>query len=159
MKLETQHILIVSNEPWGDVWYSKHNWAFELSKKNNVFFINPPSNWKLSNLWNFKIKIEDYTEKLQILNYQNVLPYTRFNLMHQFNNFIVSKKIKKWLLKHLHRDYIFWTFDPYRFSNPKLFSPLFSIYFIADKYDLKREISLIRNTDYFITVSSVLTDN
>ena len=159
MKLENQNILIVSNEPWGDIWYSKHNWAFELSKKNNVFFINPPSNWKLSNLWNFKIKIEDYTEKLQILNYQNVLPYTRFNLMHQFNNFIVSKKIKKWLLKHQHRDYIFWTFDPYRFSNPKLFSPLFSIYFLADKYDLKREISLIQNTDYFITVSSVLTDN
>lgn len=158
MKLENQILLIVSNEPWGDVWYSKHNWAYELSKKNKVLFINPPIKWKFSNLWLFDIKIENYTKNLKILNYQNTLPFTRFSLIYKLNNLIVSKKIKKWLLNNNYKKYIFWTFDPYRFSNPKLLSPLFSIYFIADKYDLNRELTLIRNTDYFITVSKKLTD-
>ena len=34
MKLENQTILVTSNEPWGDLWYSKQNYAYELSKKN-----------------------------------------------------------------------------------------------------------------------------
>ncbi len=74
MKLENQTLLVISNEPWGDIWYSKHNWAYELSKKNKVFFINPPIKWKISNLWSFKICIDDYNESLQVLGYQkNVL--------------------------------------------------------------------------------------
>lgn len=157
MKLESQTILIVSNEPWGDVWYSKHNWAYELSKKNQVFFINPPTNWKLSNLWGLKINISSYTESLQILKYQNILPYTRFSILYKLNNFLVSKRIKRWLQKNGLNNYIFWTFDPYRFSNPKLLSPLFSIYFIADKYQTKKENVLISNIDYFISVSNELT--
>ena len=157
MKLENQILLVISNEPWGEIWYSKHNWAYELSKKNQVFFINPPTNWKLSNLWGLKINISSYTESLQILKYQNILPYTRFKLLYKLNNFLISKKIKKWMQEKNYKDYIFWTFDPYRFSNPKILSPLFSIYFIADKYQTKKEHDLINNVDYFISVSAELT--
>lgn len=57
------------------------------------------------------------------------------------------------------KNYIFWTFDPYRFSNPQLFSPLLSIYFIADKYQIKKEYDLISNTHHFISVSAELTKN
>jgi glycosyltransferase involved in cell wall biosynthesis len=157
MKLANQTILIVSNEPWGEIWYSKHNWAFELSKKNQVFFINPPTNWKLSNLWNSKIGVSSYTKSLSIFNYQNILPYTRFSVLYKLNNFLVSKKIKKWMQENNFKDYIFWTFDPYRFSNPKLLSPICSIYFIADKYQTKKEYDLINNVDYFISISVELT--
>lgn len=156
MRLEDQTILIVSNEPWGVIWYSKHNWAYELSKKNKVFFINPPSKWKLSNLWSFKISIEDYSESLQVLGYQNSLPFTRFGLIYKLNNFIVSKKIKKWLQENNYKDYIFWTFDPYRFSNPKLLSPLFSIYFRVDKYRIKKEKTLLKNIDKLVVTSKEL---
>lgn len=158
MKLENQTILIVSNEPWGDVWYSKHNWAFELSKKNQVFFINPPKKWNWKNLFNSFISTEKYTDSLQILNYYNLLPYTRFQLIYKINNFIVSKKIKNWFSSHNIKKYIFWTFDPYRLSNPKLLSPLLSIYFIADKYNIKREFELIKNVNFFFSISSVLTE-
>lgn len=157
MKLENQNILIFSNEPWGDVWYSKHNWAFELSKKNNVFFINPPKKWCLKNL--FKISITSYTERLKILNYNNLLPFTRIGWLYQINNFIISKRIKKFLFKNNCNEFIFWTFDPYRCTNPKLFSPKFAIYFIADKYQTQKEKELISNTDFFITVSKELTNN
>lgn len=158
MKLENQIILIVSNEPWGDVWYSKHNWAFELAKKNKVFFIDPPKKWHWKNLFSSFISTKKYTEKLQILAYTNALPFTRFSLIYYINNFIISNRLKKWFSENQISNYIFWTFDPYRFSNPKLLSPLFSIYFIADKYTIKREFDLIKNVDFFFSVSNVLTE-
>lgn len=156
MKLENQIILIVSNEPWGDIWYSKHNWAYELSKKNKVLFINPPIKWKFSNLWHFKICLDDYNESLKVLGYQNILPLTRFSLIYKLNNFIVSKKIKKWLLNNNYKKYIFWTFDPYRFSNPQLFSPLLSIYFRVDKYRVQKEKILLKNIDKLVVTSKEL---
>jgi len=149
-------ILIVSNEPWGDIWYSKQNWAYELSKKNKVFFINPQIKWKFSNLWSFKICLDNYSESLQVLGYQNILPFTRFSLIYKLNNFIVSKKIKKWLKNNNHEKYIFWTFDPYRFSNPQLFSPLLSIYFRVDKYRVQKEKILLKNIDKLVVTSKEL---
>jgi hypothetical protein len=158
MKLENQTILIVSNEPWGDVWYSKHNWAFELAKKNNVFFINPPKKWTWKNFLGSFISTKKYTENLQILNYNNTLPFTRFSIIYHINNIIISYRLKNWFSKNNITSYIFWTFDPYRLSNPKLLNPLFSIYFIADKYTIKREFELIKNVDFFFSVSNVLTE-
>jgi hypothetical protein len=158
MKLENQTILIFSNEAWGDIWYSKHNWAFELSKKNKVFFINPPGKWQLNNLL-LRVSTFNYSKNLTILSYNNILPFSRFNLIFKINNFFVSKLLKKWLHKIKVSNYIFWTFDPYRFTNPNLLSPLFSIYFIADKYQTKHEKEVIKNVDFLISVSKSLTSH
>lgn len=32
-------------EPWGDMWYSKHHYAAELSKCRIEYFISPPDKW------------------------------------------------------------------------------------------------------------------
>ena len=158
MKLENQNILIVSNETWGDIWYSKHNWANELSSKNKVYFLNPPMKWKFANIFHTSIKTLNYTDNLTIVNYNNILPLTRFEFIYSINDFLITLLLKKWFSVNNIKNYIFWTFDPYRFSNPKLLKPKFSIYFIADKYNIKREFKLIRNIDYFFTISSVLTE-
>ena len=55
MKSNGQTIFIISNEHWGPVWYSKHHYANELSASNIVYFINPPSKWKFTNLFSFGI--------------------------------------------------------------------------------------------------------
>ena len=55
MKLEDQPILVVSNEPWGEVWFSKHNYAFELSRKNRVLFVDPPKRWRPANVFSLRI--------------------------------------------------------------------------------------------------------
>lgn len=156
MKFENRNILIISNEPWGDVWYSKHNWAFELSKKNSVIFVNPPSKWGITNILENKISTFEYLPNIKILNYQNILPYTRFSFFYRINNFLISRKLRKWLQKNDFRDYIIWTFDPFRLTNPKLLSPLFSIYHIADKYRIKKENELLKNVDYIFTISKTL---
>ncbi len=155
MKLINKTILIISNEPWGDIWYSKHNWAFELSKNNKVFFVNPPKKWKFSNLFTSNVSINNYTDNLYILNYNNRLPYTRFNILFKINEFLVFKSLKK-IFKN-EKDIVFWTFDPYRLINPKKMNLLTSIYFIADKYQIQREKQLINNVENILSVSKELT--
>jgi hypothetical protein len=157
MKLRDKTILIVSNEPWGDIWYSKHNWAFELSKDNLVYFINPPKKWKFSHLFNRKPSISNYSENLKILNYYNNLPFTRFKMIFKINERIICKVINKAINNK--ENLIFWSFDPYRFSRPQLFNPIKSIYFRVDEYIVKREKTLVNNVDYVIVSSSELLQN
>jgi len=156
MQLKNKCILIISNEPWGDIWYSKHNWAFELSKDNLVYFVNPPKRWKLSHLFNKGIKVDNYTESLKIFNYNNRLPFTRFDFLFKLNENIIYKTLNAFFKDK--KNIIFWSFDPYRLINPKKINKLFSIHFIADKYLMKREVELVNNSDYHITVSKELSD-
>ena len=156
MELKNKTILIVSNEPWGDIWYSKHNWAYELSKNNLVFFINPPKRWRISNLFKKGIKIIDYNKNLKIFNYNNKLPFTRYKLFFNLNERIIYKTINEYFKQY--NNIIFWTFDPYRLINPQKVKKNLSIYFIADKYLTKREATLIENSDYIISISKDLTD-
>lgn len=157
MKLKNKTILITSNEPWGDIWYSKHNWAFELSKNNEVYFINPPKRWSPKGTFNNKFIIEDYGKNLKILNYSNRLPYTRYDIPFYLNEKLVYKLINKFFKNS--NEIIFWSFDPYRLINPQKLNLTEKIYFIADRYEIKREFKLINNVDFIISVSPELTKN
>jgi hypothetical protein len=155
-KLEHQTILIISNEPWGDMWYSKHNWANELSKNNKVFFINPPEKWNLKHLLSSNIVLTDYSESLSIIDYNNRLPFTRNEIIFRVNEFFTTKSILK---KIKSKNIIFWSFDPYRFSSPQLFKPLLSIFFRVDIFLLThREKRLINNVNAVIVTAKELLD-
>jgi hypothetical protein len=146
IKLEKQTILVISNEPWGEMWFSKHNWANELSQKNIVYFINSPKKWTLRNLFSSNVDISKYSNSLNIITYNNTLPFTRFGIIFKWNESIVVKSITKKLKKD--SGFIFWSFDPYRFSSPQLFKPLKSIFFRVDIFLFKkRERRLINNVD------------
>ncbi len=44
MEFKNKTILLVSPEPWGHIFVSKHHYAVHLGKRGNkVFFLNPPS--------------------------------------------------------------------------------------------------------------------
>lgn len=157
MILENQNILIISNEPWGDIWYSKHNWAYELSKrKNNVFFINSPKKWSIKGLFSTCIKKYNYSSHLIIIDYENRLPLTRFRLISKLNEYLVSNSLKKWLKTQNIRSYLFWSFDPYRFLNPKLLNPEKSIYMRVDRYQTPTEFELLKNIDSVIVTAEEL---
>ncbi len=156
-KLQEKSILIISNEPWGDIWYSKHNWAYELSRKNKVLFINPPERWSFKDFFSCKIKIEKYSDSLLSVNYNNRLPFTRFEFIFQLNELLITKALKKWMDTNDINNRIFWSFDPYRFSNPKSFNPIKSIFFRVDIFLLKqREKRLIKNVDAVIVTANEL---
>lgn len=154
MKLENQHIIIVSNEPWGDVWFSKHNYAHELSKKNTVIFINPTCKWKFSNLYT-KIRIESISSNLSVLHYQNILPSINFTLF-RFNDYLITVRIRQKLKKLGFSNSIFWSFDPYRIVKPRRLSISKTILHIVDLFDYTHwgEQSLIDQSDYCIFVSN-----
>lgn len=156
MKLENQNILIISNEPWGDIWYSKQNWAYELSKKNKVFFINAPIKWTLKGLFSSYIRTEKYSENLTIINYENRLPLTRFKSISRINEYLICTSLKRWFKTKGIKNYIFWTFDPYRFANPKLLNPIRSIYMRVDKYYMSTERDLLKNIDCVIVTAEEL---
>jgi len=157
--LKNRTILITSNEPWGDVWYSKHNWAYELSRNNQVFFINPPPRWSLKNLFQFRVNVQSYSSSLKILTYNNRFPFTRFKIIYDINNFIVCRNLKKWFTNKNIINYIFWAFDPYRLTKPQLLAPIKSLYFRVDKIHkgfIQQEKDFIENVNHLIVTSPEL---
>lgn len=143
--------MIISNEPWGDIWFSKHHYATELSRWHNVFFIDPADVWRPGNLVDKTIHFETLSPSLQIIRYKNFLPYHFL----KFNNRIVSKRIRKALeSKGVKVDW-FWTFDPQRLFDPQLFKVKKSIFHVVDKYQFKHpaEVLLHKNVNGFVIVS------
>lgn len=132
MKLQGENILIVSNEPWGDVWFSKHNYAWELSKNNIVYFINSPSNWKFSNLFSKNFNIEVVNKNLSVVNIQNFLP-SSFNFLKEINNYIACKRLLKFLPGFKSGKFILWNFTPLFLFRPNLLPLKTSIFHIVDQ--------------------------
>lgn len=133
MKLENQVILIVSNEGWGKTWYSKHNYAWELSKKNLIYFINPPLKFNPFNIFKKNIVELKITNNLYALTYKNILP-VRFEFLRILNEKYVFKKIDNFLKRKKISHPIFWTFDPIRLSSPEILNPRKIILHLVDKY-------------------------
>lgn len=160
MKLENQNILIVSNEPWGDIWYSKHNYANELSKKNKVVFLNPPRPFKLTNFLNFKIQETIISPSLTVLQYPNMLPVSLLGLW-RLNDKIILKRLHSFFEKKNIRELIFWTFDPIRLHLPKLLKPKKTILHIVDAYlfSYTSEVILAKSADLILCVSEKIAEN
>lgn len=159
MKLEDQNILIVSNEPWGDFWYSKHNYANELSKKNKVYFLNPPRSFA-DNLFKSKITSEIVSPNLTVLEYANVLPVSLLNFW-KLNDIIVLKRLKKFFQEKGIANVIFWTFDPIRLAFPELLKPKQIVLHIVDEYlfQYRSETILAKKAHHIICVSESIAGN
>jgi glycosyltransferase involved in cell wall biosynthesis len=155
--LINKNIAITSNEAWGDIWYSKHNYAYELSRRNKVVFINPQGKWKISYLLGCKITTFKYNENLMVLNYNNVLPI-RSKLLYQINNYLVSSKLRKYFRQHNFSDFILWAFDPNRLSNPKLLGATRSFFHSVDLYSFKLygEFELAQKSDAIFSIANEL---
>ncbi|MBD0400827.1 hypothetical protein [Flammeovirga sp. EKP202] len=124
-------IFIISNEPWGDIWYSKHHYANELSKLNHqVYFINSPSYWTFSHLFDWSIKVNKVSENLYYVDYNNLLPVRIFkDVCRNINDFINCLKLSR-----ISKKGIFWQFDPTRFGNTNSLGRFKKIYHVVDPY-------------------------
>jgi hypothetical protein len=157
--LTGKNILIVSNEPWGETWYSKHNYAWELSKKNNVFFINPAQRFKIWNVFTKNVSAHKIKDNLHVLNYKNVLP-VRFEITRLINERYIFKKINEFLITNKISDIVFWSFDPIRLTEPKYLSPSLTILHMVDKYlfKTKAEYIIAKNADIVLCVATEIAD-
>ncbi len=158
MELSGRNIVIISNEGWGDVWYSKHNYAYELSKKNRVIFIDPTERWKPKNLTDHRITIRPISPTLSVLHYDNILP-SLTDLLFRWNNSLVSKNIKRALDRSNFPVDLFLTFDPVRLFDPSLFEAIHSVFIAVDNYDftIRGERYLYDRVDRIVTISQQIT--
>jgi hypothetical protein len=152
MKLKNKTILITSNEAWGDMWFSKQHYAYELSKLGyEVYFINPPPKWKIKHLFGIKLNISKEKEHLYILSHTNPFPKRVFE---KFVTTINDSLLEKRILKAIKTtDVIWWKFDCFRFLKT---NSGFSIYHVVDDYTKKwQDKYLGKNADLIVCISSI----
>jgi hypothetical protein len=156
MILSNQNILVISNEPWGDVWYSKHNYAYELSKNNKVLFINPPKRWNPLRIFKFKVEENLYNDSLSYISYGNCLP-SSIPFLNKLNNYIVSKRLNQWLKKNKNiEDFMVWSFDPMRLYDKKLLDAKFALFHCVDHYNFQfyGEKTICETSDVIFSTST-----
>jgi len=152
-------IIVVSNEPWGKIWYSKQNWAYELSKKNNiVFFLSPPPGFKIFNIFRKPVCKKIY-DNLYDISYFNFLPLTvKLLCFSAINDFVTGLKIARTIrLIAGKKDKILFSFDPFRFLKPSSLKVKKSLFFYVDVYKNKGLKKILNNVDFVVTVSKELS--
>lgn len=137
MNSKVKQILIVSNEPWGDVWFSKQHYAYELSKLGHqVYFINPTRKWSWGNIFSCKVNYTKSSyENITIVNYKNNFPQTILKkIFTQVNDFFNCIKLNRYV-KLNDSNLIWWKFEPYRFLSSILSKKSKHIYHAVDSYN------------------------
>ncbi len=139
-------ILLLSNEPWSPVWYSKQHYANELSKLGlQVYFINPPNKWKLLNLFSWGIQQQQIADNLITINYNQTLPGGSDKLwLIRLNDFFLCLKLRIFLKKTTP---IIWNFDPFRLTRLYFFNESKYIYHVVDKYLFKSDLAIAKIAD------------
>ncbi len=146
-------ILILSNEPWGKIWFSKQHYANELARLGyRVIFLNPVPKWKFANLFSFHIQLHPSTENLMIGTYKNNFPVRIFpRLFTRINDFLNTIKLRR---KVPASTYILWQFDPFRFVflQKNLYK---RIYHVADPYiHLSYDKAIAKRSDLIVCTSA-----
>jgi hypothetical protein len=159
MKLENKNIIIVSNEEWGNTWFSKHNYAWKLSEKNKVYFIDPPQKFSPLNIFKKNLIIKTPFNNITVIKYKNILP-VKIDFLRQINEYFVLNKINHFLTKNKVYEPIFWTFDPIRLSKIEILKPSKVILHTVDKYlfTYKSEKILSKKADLIIAVDEEIAE-
>jgi len=141
-------VVLTSDEPWSDIWHTQLHYAYQVSKRCKVFYLNPPGPWKISNLFDFKPESKQISENLKVVRYKNLLPSFIGILSVFINDFINEILIKKQIPGFNSKSkLVVWHFDPFRslyifrkFSNAK------HVYHVVDPvvgYHLDKEMALM----------------
>jgi hypothetical protein len=159
MKSTLYTIFLTSNEPWGDIWFSKQHYANELSKLGHqVYFLNAPIAWKFSDIFSFSINQIKIKENLIVIDYRNNFPLRLFpKFFLKINDFLNSWKIHK--LKRDNEKIIWWQFDPFRFVDIYFFEKFKRFYHVVDPYHtIPSDVLLSKKADKIIIVSEYYKD-
>lgn len=148
-------IVITSNEPWGNVWFSKQHYANELAHLGyQVYFLNPPLSWSLRNVLSFSISQEQISSNLAVISYNNNFPIRIFRRAFIFvNDFLCSTKLYP-ILKN--KKIIWWHFDPFRLVDIMLLNKHFRIYHVVDPFDhIPIDQVIARKVDLVVSISEI----
>jgi len=149
LKLKDKNILIVSPDGWGDYFLSKHHYALELSKSNNVYFLN-----YANRLSSFKIKAID--KNLFTIDYKSQIP--RIHLLPNFIKKLIFKSQAKNILKRTKINFdIVWSFDAFRFCDLNVFETKSKIFHLVDRYKNGMEANIVNSAEIVFTSSAEIS--
>lgn len=147
-------ILVISPERWGANFISKHNYALELAKSNNVWFLNSRGNNQIKD-----VKVTDSDHKnLKIVEYG--FPLRGIEKLPLWLLKVLNRRITKRLLRQLPAMDVVWSFDQTRFFDLSLFEGSRKIYHPVDITSYRKDIKVIAasSADLVLYVSSYIAD-
>ncbi|HVF80450.1 MAG TPA: hypothetical protein VM884_00870 [Flavisolibacter sp.] len=153
----TKNYLLISPQPWGKMFLSKHNYAIELAKGGNtVYFLNPPTYKK--SLASISIKVEQELPNVYVINYTLAMAVhiMRFKSRPAYD-FIIRKSLISRLNGLAAFDEI-WCFEPNIFSSFRPFAAKKKLLFLVDQYDNKTLKKLAESADGIATISTLILD-
>lgn len=115
MAKEYSCVIITSDEPWSAVWHTQLHYAWQLSMRNRVIYVNPPKPWKFSKLFYSADTNFSVSPQLIVVPYQNVLPSFLGKAAMFINDWFtgcrINKVLSKWTDVKVSEA---WHFDRYR---------------------------------------------
>lgn len=149
--------LLISPQPWGEMYLSKHNYAIELAEAGNkVYFLNPPTYKKIAG--KVSIKLKEQLPNLYLVDYTLSVPVyiLRFKARPIYD--IIIKKLLITRLNKLAQFDQLWCFDPNLFSSFSPFNAKKKLLFIVDQHDNSSLKKLTKGADGIATISSLIMD-
>ena len=148
--MKGNQILLISPEPWGTNYVSKHHYAVELARRGNkVYFLNPPSD---------KTTIERVSKNLSLISYRPLFRGVRFLpiFVQWFLTKIEYLRIEKMVGSQFN---VIWNFDSSRFFALKKIKNVIKICHIVDLTEVFHRERLAKESDFcFCTSSFILND-
>lgn len=150
-------IVLISPEPWGENFVSKHHYANYLAKNNKVYFLNPADGSAKFPLSGMDIRTKKIHENLTIVSYKNLIP--RLNSLPKFIQKSTYRQQIQRLKKRLNLSKIdlIWSFDPNRFFELNHWEAEKTIYHTVDFHPkAKFEKDIVLSSDYFFGVADLV---
>ena len=148
MRLCDKSILIISPEPWGTNYVSKHHYAAELAERNRVYFTGPPA-------WGRPFRTRPQSgESVQLLRYPHI---PGLNLLPHALARPVRRLQAHWLRYLASETFdLVWSFDPFVFQDLSVFGPCLKIYHGVDLHACAWESACVANADLALFTSDQL---
>ncbi|WP_027420905.1 glycosyltransferase family protein [Crocinitomix catalasitica] len=154
--MKNKKILLISPEPWGENFVSKHHYANYLSLNNEVYFLNPPTTFSKIPFASMGFRSNKIHNNLTQIDYLNLVPKLN-DLPTKIQDRIYKIQAKK-IQKHLKIDNfdLVWTFDPNRFFQQSVWEAGKRIYHTVDVHSGKSREEVLAKTSDLVLLSSAL---
>lgn len=149
-------ILLISPEPWGQNFVSKHHYAHYLSKNNKVYFLNPAKGFSKVPMTSMKVGINEVETNLLTVDYLNLLP--RLNYLPKSVQASTYRKQSAAIQKAISDKIdLVWSFDPHRYWDQSVWNADASIYHTVDFHPgAKYEEKIVASSTLFLGVTELI---
>jgi hypothetical protein len=160
MELRNKVIYIVSHEEWGDMFMSKHHYAVELAKKDNlVYFINHPDRRQRYRLGEVRVEATRYPGIFSVHN-RLFFPFFLKEKHKRMYNFLTRIHLKRVVRSIGKKPDVIWHFDPENSLPFKCFPPAeANIYMPVDgPFNHEDELLAVERADIIVSVTDIILE-